>query len=157
MLGLRDGRGKHVQYAGMQRLLLVTPRMLIERRVVINPNDLQRIYTRDMPESNIDPTTSSSSGPPPKSTRVIEYNSIDGKLFEEIQGIQSIGNYGSKIQAIVRHLLYLQVKDPGSKSIVFSAWADSLYSKFGVLIEQSYADALVANVSIHCAKFWNTH
>jgi len=40
--------------------------------------------------------------------------------------MESNGSYGSKIQALVRHLLYIQFTDPGAKSIVFSAWADSL-------------------------------
>lgn len=44
--------------------------------------------------------------------------------------MESNGSYGSKIQALVRHLLYIQFTDPGAKSIVFSAWADSLQSQF---------------------------
>lgn len=44
--------------------------------------------------------------------------------------MESFGDFGSKIQTIVRHLLYLQMTDPGAKSIVFSAWADSLHSMF---------------------------
>jgi len=44
--------------------------------------------------------------------------------------MESFGGFGSKIQTLVRHLLYLQITDPGAKSIVFSAWADSLHSTF---------------------------
>lgn len=62
----------------------------------------------------------------PKSHRRIEYNFIDKRLLEDIQTMESLGNYGSKIQTVVRHLLYLELSDPGSKTIVFSAWADSL-------------------------------
>jgi E3 ubiquitin-protein ligase SHPRH len=54
----------------------------------------------------------------------------DPTIFEEIQTMESNGSYGSKIQALVRHLLYIQFTDPGAKSIVFSAWADSLQSQF---------------------------
>lgn len=64
----------------------------------------------------------------PKSKRVIEYNTIDKNVFNEIQKVETIGSYGSKIETLVRHLLYLQEVDPGCKSIVFSAWADSLFS-----------------------------
>ena len=64
----------------------------------------------------------------PVSLRKIEYNVIRSSLFDEIQSMESHGSYGSKIQTLVRHLLYLQVVDPGVKSIVFSAWADSLQS-----------------------------
>jgi E3 ubiquitin-protein ligase SHPRH len=43
--------------------------------------------------------------------------------------MESFGSYGSKIQALIRHLLFLQITEPGAKSIVFSAWADSLHSE----------------------------
>ncbi|KAJ8517090.1 hypothetical protein ONZ45_g5672 [Pleurotus djamor] len=62
----------------------------------------------------------------PKSRRVIEYNQIDPDLLTEIQAIKSFGDFGSKIQTLVKHLLYLQTTEPGSKSICFSAWSDSL-------------------------------
>ncbi|KAI6106659.1 SNF2 family N-terminal domain-containing protein [Pisolithus croceorrhizus] len=63
----------------------------------------------------------------PTSRRQIEYNMISPSLFREIQQIESEGSYGSKIQTLIRHLLHIQLSDPGSKSIVFSAWADSLH------------------------------
>ena len=44
--------------------------------------------------------------------------------------METYGDYGSKIQTLARHLLYLKLVDPGAKSIVFSAWADSLHSLF---------------------------
>ena len=50
------------------------------------------------------------------------------EVYEVIQHLDSFGDYGKKIQTIVRHLLYIQETDPGAKSIVFSAWADSLQS-----------------------------
>ena len=43
--------------------------------------------------------------------------------------MESNGSYGSKIQTLVRHLLHIQLVEPGAKSIVFSAWADSLTSE----------------------------
>jgi hypothetical protein len=52
----------------------------------------------------------------------------DPDVFEAIKQIEALGDFGSKIQMLVKHLLYLQVNDPGSKSVVFSAWADSLHS-----------------------------
>ena len=65
----------------------------------------------------------------PQSRRVIEYNTIDPEIMEEIKKIDCLGSYGTKIETLVRHLLYLEDVDPGCKSIVFSAWADSLYSE----------------------------
>lgn len=44
--------------------------------------------------------------------------------------METYGDYGTKVQTLVRHLLYLKLTDAGAKSIVFSAWADSLHSVF---------------------------
>ena len=54
--------------------------------------------------------------------------STDLELFREIRAMESFGDFGSKVQTLIRHLLYLQNTEPDAKSIVFSAWADSLYS-----------------------------
>ena len=69
-------------------------------------------------------------GKPFESRRVIEYNNIDQDLFNTISEVECIGSYGTKIEMLIRHLLYLQEHEPEAKSIVFSAWADSLHSKF---------------------------
>jgi len=64
----------------------------------------------------------------PKSRRKIDYNTVGHSLLAEIDTMELCGSYGTKIDTLVRHLLYLQVTDPGAKSIVFSAWEDSLHS-----------------------------
>lgn len=97
-------------------------------RVPINPDQLQRFaVAEDKPQDP--PPMLRNNEAAPKSTRQIEYNMVDPDLFESIQMMESHGSYGTKIQTLVRHLLYLQVSDPDSKSIVFSAWADSLHSE----------------------------
>jgi E3 ubiquitin-protein ligase SHPRH len=64
----------------------------------------------------------------PKSRRKINYNTVGHNLLGEIDTMEVRGSYGTKIDTLVRHLLYLQATDLGAKSIVFSAWADSLHS-----------------------------
>lgn len=64
----------------------------------------------------------------PKSRRKIEYNTVGNSLLAEIDTMELCGSYGTKIDTLVRHLLYLQVTELGAKSIVFSAWEDSLHS-----------------------------
>jgi E3 ubiquitin-protein ligase SHPRH len=64
----------------------------------------------------------------PHSRRRIEYNTIPRSLIEDIDSMETVGSYGSKIQMLVRHLLYLQMAETGAKSIVFSAFPDSLHS-----------------------------
>lgn len=97
-------------------------------RVPIHSDQLQRFAVADRKAQNPPPVLNNNEAVP-RSRRHIEYNTIEPNLFESIQMMESHGSYGSKIQTLVRHLLYLQVADPDSKSIVFSAWADSLHSK----------------------------
>ena len=95
----------------------------------INVDALQRF---SMQKSDKDKTTQ----PPeklqdyaiPKSRRKIEYNTVGHNLLSEIDTMEVRGSYGTKIDTLVRHLLYLQLADAGAKSIVFSAWEDSLHS-----------------------------
>lgn len=111
-------------------------------RVALDPDTLQR-FTINLKE---DPPPRPLYGEPaPRSRRNIEYNiigkydcfssgtpslrlSTDLEVFREIQAMESFGDFGSKVQTLVRHLLHLQNTEPDAKSIVFSAWADSLYS-----------------------------
>ena len=100
-------------------------------RVPIHTDQLQRFSIDNK-------STEQPSKPPPKilannevmprSMREIHYNFIDKQLLQDIQAMDVMGSYGSKIETLVKHLLYLNVTDPGAKSIVFSAWADSLLS-----------------------------
>lgn len=56
----------------------------------------------------------------------LQYNTIAPDILAKIMSKESIGQFGSKIQTLVQHLLYLKDCEPGTKSIVFSAWSDSL-------------------------------
>ncbi|KAI0920308.1 hypothetical protein AcV5_010081 [Taiwanofungus camphoratus] len=97
-------------------------------RMAINTDQLQRFAIEqksDLPQQL--PVRITDSGPVPKSRRQIQYNYIDRGLLDDIEAMESYGSYGSKIQTLVRHLLYLKIADPGAKSIIFSAWADSLH------------------------------
>ncbi|KAF8196665.1 SNF2 family N-terminal domain-containing protein [Mycena galopus ATCC 62051] len=93
-------------------------------RVAIDPQKLERFIVADQPAP---PKPQGEPEPVPKSRRKINYNMIDPKIFGEIQAIPSFGDYGNKIQTLVRHLSYIRESDPGAKIIVFSAWADSLF------------------------------
>ncbi|KAK0216540.1 SNF2 family N-terminal domain-containing protein [Armillaria nabsnona] len=94
-------------------------------RVPVDSKNLQR-FTVNGPE-NPAPSRIVNGEMVPHSHRKIEYNMIDPELFDSIEHMECFGDYGRKIQTLVRHLLYLQENDPGSKSIVFSAWEDSLH------------------------------
>lgn len=60
----------------------------------------------------------------------VEYNRMPQDIWAAIQEVEIMGSFGSKIESLVRHLVWLQEQDPGTKSIVFSAWADVSYSRF---------------------------
>ncbi|KAJ4490515.1 SNF2 family N-terminal domain-containing protein [Lentinula aciculospora] len=94
-------------------------------RVVIDMENLQRFRLFE-PQQPAGPNPIVNGELVPTSHRKIDYNMIDTTVFETIQSMEAIGDYGSKIQTLVRHLMYLEQTDSGSKSIVFSAWADSL-------------------------------
>ena len=90
----------------------------------------------------------------PKTRRVIRYSKIDSDLFDEIELVESSGNYyGSKIQTLVRHLLYLQEKEPEAKSIIFSAWADSLHSEIDAsfLLRAAKVDDQLQSCNMLCS------
>ncbi|KAJ7257871.1 SNF2 family N-terminal domain-containing protein [Mycena haematopus] len=102
-------------------------------RVAIDPAKLERFAVAEQPAP---PVAEGEPEPVPKSRRQIVYNMIDPTIFGKIQAIPSFGDYGNKIQTLVRHLSYLRDVDPGSKSIVFSAWADSLFRILCLRIDQ---------------------
>ncbi|KAF7289508.1 SNF2 family helicase [Mycena chlorophos] len=94
-------------------------------RVAINFDKLQRFVVA---EETLKPTGNNEDEVEvPKSRRVIEYNTIDPALLRKIQATAAFGDYGEKIATLVKHLIYLREVDAGAKSIVFSAWQDSLF------------------------------
>ncbi|KAF8512949.1 SNF2 family N-terminal domain-containing protein [Hysterangium stoloniferum] len=104
-------------------------------RTKFKSNALQRISLDDDALQQIHKERKNK-GVPMKPDRKIQFNSLPPHVLDEIQTFESHGSYGSKIMHLVRHLLCLQHHEPGTKSVVFSAWSDSL-----AIIEQ----ALTAN------------
>lgn len=54
------------------------------------------------------------------------YSDISDSTLREIKMIDLNGSYGSKIDMIARHLLWIRKNAPGSKSIIFSQFGDFL-------------------------------
>ncbi|KAK5090519.1 hypothetical protein LTR05_000692 [Lithohypha guttulata] len=55
------------------------------------------------------------------------YATMSPSVLQQIQSIDLRGSsYGSKVDTLVRHILYLRRSDPGSKTIVFSQYRDFL-------------------------------
>lgn len=98
-------------------------------RVMINRDQLQRFAVGQKKEDVVNSVKRLVNPEAiPRSRRRTEYTIIDDEVLESIQMMESHGSYGSKIERLVQHLLYIELTEPGAKSIVFSAWADSLHS-----------------------------
>ena len=54
------------------------------------------------------------------------YSGIREPLLNQIKNIDLDGSFGTKIDTIARHLLWIREHDPGAKSIIFSQYKDFL-------------------------------
>ncbi|KAI9814757.1 MAG: hypothetical protein M1827_003023 [Pycnora praestabilis] len=54
------------------------------------------------------------------------YSGISGSTLNQIKNIDLDGSFGTKIDTLARHLLWIRENDPGAKSIVFSQFKDFL-------------------------------
>ncbi|KAF2876549.1 ATP-dependent DNA helicase [Massariosphaeria phaeospora] len=62
----------------------------------------------------------------PSSSNVSIYSDISDSTLKEINMIDLDGSYGTKVDGIARHLLWIRNNDPGAKSIIFSQFGDFL-------------------------------
>lgn len=62
----------------------------------------------------------------PESSTPSIYSDINDNTMKEIKMIDLDGSYGSKIDMIARHLLWIRKWDAGAKSIIFSQFGDFL-------------------------------
>ncbi|KAJ5298639.1 protein BMH2 [Penicillium atrosanguineum] len=67
------------------------------------------------------------------------YSDISSGLLKEIKTIDLNGSFGTKIDTLARHVLWLREHDPGTKSIVFSQYKNFLtvlqraFQRFGII------------------------
>ena len=55
------------------------------------------------------------------------YSGIHNNTLHQIKNIDLEGSFGTKIDTIARHILWIREHDPGAKSIVFSQYRDFLH------------------------------
>ncbi|QDS67490.1 hypothetical protein FKW77_001194 [Venturia effusa] len=75
------------------------------------------------------------------------YSDMSSETMREIKSIDLSSSYGTKIDTIARHLLWLRANDPGAKSIVFSQ-----YSEFLSTLAVALTKFNIGHVSIRTAK-----
>ena len=54
------------------------------------------------------------------------YSGIRGAILDQIKNIDLDGSFGTKIDTLARHILWIREYDPGAKSVVFSQYKDFL-------------------------------
>ena len=54
------------------------------------------------------------------------YASVRTSVLDEIKNIEISQSYGTKVDTLTRHILWLRDKDPGAKSVIFSQYRDFL-------------------------------
>ena len=70
--------------------------------------------------------SSPGSNPGNPGSNVSIYSGINAETLNQIKSIDVKGSFGTKIDTIARHLLWIRENDPGAKSIVFSQFKDFL-------------------------------
>lgn len=70
------------------------------------------------------------------------YKHLDPDTLKEIQNIPLENSYGSKVDLIVRQVLYLKSVDPEVQIVIFSQWLDLLY-----ILAQAFDQAKITHVT----------
>jgi E3 ubiquitin-protein ligase SHPRH len=109
-----------------------------ECRKVLNRNDFHEITYKPkqlkMIEEQNDSQGSTTSSPSRDSNASIQqpvsstsiYSSMSAETIDQIKSIDLDGSFGTKIDTICRHLIWLRENDAGAKSIIFSQYSDFL-------------------------------
>ena len=63
---------------------------------------------------------------PERRTKNSIYADISSGTLREIKTVDLDGSYGTKIDTLARHILWLRHHDPGAKSVIFSQYKDFL-------------------------------
>lgn len=77
-------------------------------------------------DSSSSPGNSRNKDPDAASRQSAIYSEVDNKLMDEVKTIDLPASFGTKIDTLGRHLLWLREHDPGAKAIVFSQYRDFL-------------------------------
>ena len=96
------------------------------------------------------------------------YSGINSLTLNQIKDIDVEGSFGSKIDTLARHVLWIRENDPGAKSVIFSQYKDFLdvlaraFSKFKIGfasidkkngVEKFKKDSSVRTLCLQCLAF----
>jgi E3 ubiquitin-protein ligase SHPRH len=77
------------------------------------------ITTADESEEQSQPSS-------PSSASTAIYSDINDTTMKQIKMIDVAGSYGTKVDMMARHLIWIRNNDPGAKTLIFSQFADFL-------------------------------
>ncbi|KAI9755427.1 MAG: hypothetical protein M4579_004284 [Chaenotheca gracillima] len=89
-------------------------------------NDLHQITYKPQELQVQEESGSSHNDEAPKQSESSIYSGINSGTLNEIKNVDIEGSFGTKIDTLAQHLLWLRVHDPGAKSIVFSQYREFL-------------------------------
>lgn len=97
---------KHLQRSDLHQITYKPQESMMEEEGESHHKD-REILTKDSEDSTI-------------------YSGIRHNILNQIQKIDLDGSFGTKIDTIARHILWIRDHDPGSKAVVFSQYKDFL-------------------------------
>jgi E3 ubiquitin-protein ligase SHPRH len=71
------------------------------------------------------------------------YSDISSGVLKQIENIELDGSFGTKVDTLARHIIWLREHDPGSKAIVFSQ-----YRNFLVVLKRAFDRFGIVNSSV---------
>ena len=69
---------------------------------------------------------------------------VQQSVLNQIKDIELDGSFGTKIDTLARHLIWMRIHDPGAKSIVFSQFQDFLF-----VLERAFNQFKISSTGIH--------
>ena len=88
--------------------------------ITIKPQQLQ-VHTDESRHEPADQAESRQSGRNDTRKNTMIYSEFNSEKLEEIKNIELSGpSFTTKVDTLIRHLLWLRESDPGAKSIIFS-------------------------------------
>ena len=93
--------------------------------ITYKPQELRAKEEVSGSSSSPDDSRTSANEASPRQQSAI-YSEVDNKLLNELKAIDLPASFGTKIDTLGRHLLWIREHDPGAKAIVFSQYRDFL-------------------------------
>lgn len=93
--------------------------------ITYKPQELRAKEEVNGSSSSPDDSRTSANESSPRQQSAI-YSEVDNKLLNELKAIDLPASFGTKIDTLGRHLLWIREHDPGAKAIVFSQYRDFL-------------------------------